>query len=161
MRRDWVRDLLIWTLFVAVVAALGAVTLHFGCRLSWSELAVPVACFMFLQIAFYAGVVLVRKGRKTRLFVSLVALWLWANGLLFGHYAMRWELVRGLTKHDVWIFSAEVGVIALAGALVPRRWIERMGEIKCARCGHYHEGRDCTCGCQADQFKYPSFQPPS
>lgn len=157
-----VKDFLVWTLFMAGAAAIGTMVLRLGLHLSWSDLLIPVGCFMALQTAFYGGILRIRRYKNMQFAFVLVAVYIWAFGVLAGYYLGRWGLVEGIGRSDLWWFTGIMGAIALAGALMPRRWTEGYlsAGIKCARCGHYHEGHDCRCGCQADQFKYANFQPP-
>jgi hypothetical protein len=148
---------------MAVFAATAAIMVHFGLRLSWADLVFPVGCFMALQIALFACIVGLRKYRNSRLGMVTAVVYGWIELALAGYYGSRWDLIKGLGKSDLWLFTGFMGAITLAVALMPSRWMEAWmsGAIKCGRCGHYHEGHDCTCRCRADQFKYPVFQPPA
>jgi hypothetical protein len=46
-------------------------------------------------------------------------------------------------------------------ALKLLKWNENFVEwytgVKCAKCRHCHEGRDCKCGCRVGQSAYPPF----
>jgi hypothetical protein len=160
MNRDSMRSLLVWTSLWAVTAAVGATLLHYARRLSWSELALPAAGLLAMQIALYAGILLARKRRSLQVASALVGLCIWAEITWAGYYAWRWALIPGLTETNLRSFSEIMLIFMIVFALMPQRWMRRMGEIKCAKCGHYHEGRDCSCGCRAGQFQYPSFPAP-
>jgi bacteriorhodopsin len=161
MPRESTLALLIWTLLWAFGCGAAAVMLHSARRIGWSELALPVGGFLALQIALFGGILLAQKRRSRQLTSGLLGLCIWAEVTWPGYYAVRWRLIAGYTERDLRSFSEIMLVLVVIFALMPQRWMQRMGGIKCARCGHYHEGRDCSCGCRADQFKYPAFQPPS
>lgn len=161
MSRNAIRSLIIWTLLWAGIAGSGAALLHFGRRLSLDQLMFPVGCFLVIQTVLFAGILLARKHRSPRLAIGLVASCMWAEIVLGGYYALRWQVIPGYSRHDLRSFAITMAAFVVVIVVVPPRRFTRMGEIKCARCGHYHEGRDCSCGCRADQFRYPAFQPPS
>ncbi len=160
MNHNSARDLLVWILLWIVAAGTVATMLHYGRRLRWAELAVPVAGFLAIQIALYGGILLARRRRNLQLASGIIGLCIWAEITWAGYYALRWRLIPGYSQSDLRSFSEMMLIFVVILALMPHRWMQRMGEIKCGRCGHYHEGRDCTCGCRADQFKYPAFQGP-
>jgi len=161
MTRSAVSSLVVWTLFWAGVAGCGAALLHFGRHLSWGELAFPAGCFLLMQIALFGGIQLAMKYRSSRSGIVLPAACAWGEIVLGGYYGLRWRLIPGYSRGDLRSFAIWMAAFVAFIVVVPPRWYARMGEIKCARCGHYHEGRDCICGCRADQFRYGSFQPPS
>ncbi len=160
MNRHSARSLVVWTLLWVGVAAVGSTMMYFGRRLSWGELAAPVACFLGIQIALYGGIILAREYRSSRIAIAIAGLCLWADFVLAGHFALRWKLAPGFDRDDLRSFAAIMAVVLLVFTLMPSRWTEHIGEVRCARCRHYHEGRDCSCGCHAGQFKYRTFQPP-
>jgi len=161
MTRNATRMLIIWTLLWAGIAGCGAILLHFGRHLSWDQLMFPASCFVVLQIALFGGILLARKYRSPRFAIALAASWVWGEIVMGGYYGIRWQVIPGYSRHDLRSFAITMAALVVVIVVVPTRWFVRMGEVKCARCGHYHEGRDCSCGCRADQFQYPVFQPPS
>lgn len=148
-----------------VVALLGALVLHFGIRLSWNDVAIPVILFTSVQIAYFAAMYRVRTHKSLRFAFAVLGSDLLISGLMMIHYGSRWGLLKGLGDSDLWGFSACIALITLFGMavapLLGKRGLEdRLGGIRCDRCKHYHEGHDCTCGCSTEQFKYPPFAGP-
>lgn len=160
MNRDSARALFVWILLWVVTVFVGATLLHDSRHLSWSELGVPAAGFLAIQFALYGGIFLARKRHNQRVGTGTFGLCIWADITWIGYYAWRWRLIPGYSENDLQKFSEIMLIFVVVFALRPQSWMRRMGEIKCVRCGHYHEGRDCTCGCRADEFKYPPFQAP-
>ena len=147
-----------------VVALLGALVLHFGIRLSWNDLAIPVILFTSVQIACFAAMFRVRTHKSLRFAFAVLGSNLLISGLIVVHYGSRWALLKGLDD-DLSAYFVCMMVIALFGIslspfLTNRSVEDRLGGIRCDRCKHYHEGHDCTCGCRVEQFKYPPFAGP-
>lgn len=164
-KNEFVQPVAILVSVVGVMALLGALTLHLGRALSWRVLSIPTILFITMQIAFFAAMSDVRRRKSLRIGVLVSGLYCLLFGLLLIYYGSRWGLLMGLGDSDLWPFSGCVAVITIVGMLfVPRRWgdkfEERFAGVKCARCGHYHEGHDCRCGCRANQFRYPPFNAP-
>lgn len=136
----------------------GAVILRFGLRLSWTESVIAAAGFVILQIAFVTGISLVRRHthERARAVSVTAALYLITVGILVIYFGSRW----GLMNSGACWFAAIFTVMIATVFLLPSRWTENLGRIKCARCRHYHEGQDCRCGCRAGQFEYPAMSAP-
>lgn len=132
--------------------------LRFGLRLTWSELAGPLILFAAVQAAFFTGIVLIRKYKSVRAAALIFGAYAIALFFLVAHYALRMGLHKGFENRDLWRFSAFILALALGVVLMPRQWRQSFFSegVKCVRCQHYHEGHDCSCGCRADQFKWPS-----
>ena len=136
----------------------GAVILRFGLRLSWTESVIAAACFVILQIAFVMSMPLIGRHTNDRARAGsvIVALYLITEGILVIYFGSRW----GLMKSGACWFAAIFTIMIATVFLLPSRWTENLGLIKCARCRHYHEGQNCRCGCRAEQFKYPAMSAP-
>lgn len=165
MKNELVQRVAILVSIVGVMALFGALTLHLGRALSWRVLAIPTILFATIQIACFAAIIDVRRRKSLRMGVLVFGLYWLLSGLIVIYYGSRWGVLTGLGNSDLWQFSACIAVITIAGILfVPRQWSDKIEDrfagIKCARCGHYHEGHDCSCGCRADQFRYPPFNAP-
>lgn len=148
-----------------VIAFLGILTLHLGLRLSWAALAAPFLSFATLQIGCFAAVFYVGKHKNVRAGLAVSGLYCLLLGVIVIHYGSRLGLLGGEGDIDAWAFALCIAFITTAGTIfMPRHWRSKLeswlGEVKCARCRHYHEGRDCTCGCRAEQFRYPPFSGP-
>jgi len=146
--------------WVAGFAAVGTIVLRLGLHKSWGEVAVAVCSFIGVLIAMIGSTSLIRKRGWSRLGRTLVATFGCAEIALIAYFGLRWGLLPTFGRGELWLFIGVAGVVVLAFLFAPQSWLEHAGEPKCRRCGHYHEGRDCTCGCRADQFKYPTFQGP-
>lgn len=158
--RDSELESVIGVVLVAGFAAVGAIVLRLGFHRSWGEVTLAIGCFVAIMIAMFASAAFVRKRKWSRIGVAIMAICLWAEIALAAYFAWCWDLLPAFGRSDLWLFLGLTGAITLAVTLAPRRWLEHAQEPKCRRCGHYHEGRDCTCGCRVDQFKYPPFQAP-
>lgn len=133
----------------------GIVALHFDLRLSWHKSVVPVAGFMALQFSFLSGMYLVKKYKDLLGAIAISGIYLLAEALLAIYYGTRWRLWEGHEGLDPWWFITFIAVATFTIILLPFRWTEALFTgIRCARCGHYHRGHDCRCGCRAAEFKH-------
>ncbi len=142
-----------------VATFVGALILHFGLRLPWGVLGIPIAAFAVVQVAFLPAMSLSRKDRSPRAGKAILAAYSLTSCLIVAYCGVRWGLVRGRQDRAFWVLLVIIAFVATAGALLmPRRWRERISErtgaVDCARCGHLHEFRDCECGCKVGQFRY-------
>jgi hypothetical protein len=151
---------IIGVVWPAGFAAVGTIVLRLGLHQSWREVMLAVCSFIGLLIAMIASSALIRKRGWSQLGRALVVTFCCAEIALIAYSGSRWGLLPTFGRGELWLFIGIAGVFVLAFLFAPQSWLEHAGEMKCRRCGHYHEGRDCTCGCQADQFKYPAFQGP-
>ena len=147
----------IWSLATtaAMTAFFAILILRYGLRLAWAELTIPVPLFVLLQVAFVAGVLWAGKRRRPRIAAPMGGAYFVALFWMLAHYGAQWGLHTGLEQRDFWMFSGFAAAVVVALVLMPQRWVKNWNGVKCVRCGHYHEGRDCSCGCMAIQFKYP------
>jgi Kef-type K+ transport system membrane component KefB len=142
-----------------VATFVGALILHFGLRLPWGVLGIPIAAFAAVQVAFLPAMSLSLRDRSMRARKAILVSYVLASLLIVAYYGVRWGLIPGREDRGVWVLPILVALVAGAGSLLmPRRWrkwiSELPGAVDCARCGHLHEFRDCKCGCKANQFRY-------
>jgi hypothetical protein len=130
--------------------------LRLGLRLSWSELAIPLSLLALLHAALVAGTIWIRKHKSLRIAAPIFGAYYVVLFWMLAHYGSRWGLHTGFEESDVRWLAFLIVVIVLGLVLMPHRWIQHFNEIKCVSCHHFHEGRDCACGCRIDQFKYPN-----
>ena len=130
--------------------------LRLGLKLSWSELAIPLSLLVLLHVALVAGIIWARKRMSLRITAPIFGAYYIALFWMLAYYSSRWSLHTGFEESDARWLTLLIAAIVIGLVLMPRRWTQHLNEIKCASCHHFHEGRDCTCGCRMDQFKYPN-----
>jgi hypothetical protein len=132
--------------------------LHFGLRLSWRDAAVPLLLFTAVSAILFSGIVQVQKHKSLRIAACIFGAYTIVSFFLLAHYGSRWGFHTGFENGDLWRSAAFIVAIVIGVVLLPRQWSEGLFAegVKCARCYHYHEGHDCSCGCRLDQFKWPS-----
>lgn len=143
----------------AAILFSGALILRLGLRLSWDAITIPLTILTMLPPAFFTAMFCAGKYRSLRIAALLVGAYFVVLFSTLVHYGSKWGLRTGFEGADLWRFDAFIVAICTGLAFMPRRWTERFYAegVTCSRCHHNHEGRDCSCGCRVDQFKYPVF----
>ena len=157
------KEIASWVTIAVTTAALwafvGVLFLHLGLRLKWRDLAIALPLFTLVQIVGMTSLVGFQRTRNSRALCAVFGAWALASGLIAMHYGSHWGVAK-IDGNDFWQFSASTIVLTIVAIVIFPRvigvGIEDAG-IKCATCHHRHEGRDCNCGCRADQFKYAPF----
>jgi hypothetical protein len=130
--------------------------LRLGLKLSWREVAIPLSLLAVLHVALVAALRYGARHKSIRITALIFGAYYVALFWMAAHYASRWHLHVGFEPGDVRSITLLIAVMVVGLILMPRRWIQHLSEIKCVRCHHFHEGRDCACGCRIDQFTYPN-----
>jgi len=150
---NWVVAAMVFLAFVGLPCLL---ILRLGLRLSWGELAIPVSLFALLHAALVAGIIRTRKHKSLRIAAPIFGAYYAALFWMLAYYGSRWGLHTSFEESDARWVTFLIAAIVIGLVLMPRRWTQHFNEIKCASCHHFHEGRDCACGCRMDQFRYPN-----
>lgn len=121
-----------------------------------NNFAIPLSLLVLLHATLVLGIIWARKHRSLRIAAPVFGAYYAALFYMLAYYSSRWGLHTGFEESDAWWITLLIAVIVIGLVLLPRRWTQHLDEIKCASCHHFHEGRDCACGCRMDQFKYPN-----
>jgi hypothetical protein len=106
-------------LLVGLVIAIG---LHIGLARQWSELVVPVAAYVGLQVATYTCMFWARARSRTkgdyRAAVALAGFYAWGSGFWLIHYGPKWGLLHVRTDDEMGFTVFAIVCVAITFGLL-------------------------------------------